>query len=87
MYLISHSDKAENPEEAQRILFREMSYAGMKQQTVFYSNRKCNREELARTLYTICSGYPKVSLKISEDEFLRNFRVRRLDRLFQAAFD
>ena len=25
VYLISHSDKAENPEEAQRILFREMS--------------------------------------------------------------
>jgi hypothetical protein len=83
VYLVSHFDQAENPQETVKNISAEMNKRKMPQQVVFYSNIRCVKENLARTLFVICTNYPKVQIRISEDEFMRKFRIGSLDVLFE----
>jgi hypothetical protein len=65
------------------IMLEEMNKQKMQQQVVFYSNTRCDRRRLARTLFDIASNYPKTKINISEDDFLKKFRIGSLDRLFE----
>ena len=64
-----------------------MNRRGMKQQVVFYSNKICNRERLAKTLYFIASNYSEVKIEISEEEFLKKFRVGCIDEKLKEQFN
>ena len=44
-----------------------MGKRGMKQQVVFYSNTRCNREKLAKILYLVASNYSEVKIDIKEE--------------------
>lgn len=59
----------------------------MKQQVVFYSNKRCNPAKLANTLYKIASNHSEVKIEISEEDFLQKFRVGCLDDKFKNQFD
>jgi hypothetical protein len=52
------------------------------QQIVYYSNERCHPAHLANTLYLIASKYEPAKIDISDEDFLKNFRVGKLDRQF-----
>jgi len=83
VFLVSHCDGAEDLSVFIKDTTDEMAEAKLEQQVVFYSNKKCSRSHLARTLYNICSSLPKVTVAIDEETFYRNFPIGNLKRQFE----
>jgi hypothetical protein len=59
----------------------------MPQQVVYYSNNKCHPARLASTLYLIASNFTPIKIDISDEDFLKNFKVGKLDKRFTKQYE
>ena len=58
VFLVSHSDIAERLEEMIPDIYRLMEDKNLRQQVVFYSNKRCFPAKLTRILFRIASSFP-----------------------------
>jgi hypothetical protein len=87
VYLVSHMDIAKDHIKAISEINAYMDKIEMPQQVVYYSNERCHPAHLASTLYLIASSFPPIKIVISDEDFLKNFRVGKLDRRFTNQYE